>query len=500
MGCFNCFSSNSAKDKHELKGISSPNTVQHTNNPNSYVTEQPPPVPQGRPDTETVIALYAYDARTSSDISFQKDDKLIVLDKSNVDWWKARNLRTNLEGYIPSNYVASADSLQAKDWYFGMIKRVDSEAFLKQGLPGTFLVRESETRPGTWSLSVRAENDPNGNPSMKHFCIRTKSTTGEVFISNKVEFAHVSDLVAYYSQNKGLSIKLLYVCQKNQEQPETFGLAYDTWEVERASIKMEKQLGQGCFGEVWAGTWNGTTKVAIKTMKEGTMDAEKFMEEANVMKKLKHPHVLQLKAICSENEPVWIITELMVNGSLLDYLHKCGAQLTAKGNVTLLIQMAAQCADGMAYLEKENFIHRDLAARNVLVGENNLCKIADFGLSREDIYLADVKSKFPIKWTAPEAAFYQRYTIKSDVWSFGILMYEVITLGKVPYPGMRGQEVLEKIEMGYRMPQPHGCPDQYYNIMKDCWRQEAKERPSFETLKWQLEDYEVAGEGQYDET
>lgn len=320
------------------------------------------------------------------------------------------------------------------------------------------------------------------------------------FITQKEAMESIPDLIQHYSQYKGLSIKLLYVCQKNQEQPETFGLAFDTWEVERSSIKMDKQLGQGCFGEVWAGTWNGTTKVAIKTMKEGTMDAEKFMEEANTMKKLKHPHVLQLKAICSESEPVWIITELMVNGSLLDYLHKCGAQLTAKGNVTLLIQMAAQCADGMAYLEKENFIHRDLAARNVLVGENNLCKIADFGLSREDIYLADVKSKFPIKWTAPEAAFYQRYTIKSDVWSFGILMYEIITLGKVPYPGMRGQEVLEKIEMGYRMPQPHGCPDQFYNIMKDCWRQEAKERPSFETLKWQLEDYEVAGEGQYDET
>jgi len=230
------------------------------------------------------------------------------------------------------------------------------------------------------------------------------------------------------------------------------------------------------------------------------MDADKFLEEANVMKRLKHPHVLQLKAICSREEPVWIITEHMVNGSLQDYLHKRGNSLIRDGNMGVLITMAGQCASGMAYLESENFIHRDLAARNVLVGDNHLCKIADFGLSREDIYLADVKSKFPIKWTAPEAAFYQKYTIKSDVWSFGILMYEIITLGKVPYPGMRGQEVLEKIEGGYRMPQPHGCPEDYYSIMKDCWKQEPNQRPSFETLKWQLDDFNVAMEGQYDET
>eukprot|EP00116_Pleurobrachia_bachei_P000806 sb/3461068/ len=198
---------------------------------------------------------------------------------------------------------------------------------------------------------------------------------------------------------------------------------------------------------VWAATFNNTKKVAVKSMKEGTMDADKFLEEANVMKRLRHPHILQLQAICSTEEPIWIITELMVNGSLQDYLHKKGSTLVKEnGSQTILINMAAQCADGMAYLEAQSFIHRDLAARNVLVGEANLCKIADFGLSREDIYQADVKTKFPIKWTAPEAAFYQQYSIKSDVWSFGILMYEIITLGKVPYPGMRGQEVLEQLE------------------------------------------------------
>lgn len=459
-----------------------------------------PPPPAQAQDDPSVVALYPYEKRTESDISFDKDDILIVLDKSNTDWWKARNTRTREEGYIPSNYVASIHSLQAKAWYFGMIKRGDSEAMLRAGDTGTFLVRESETRPGTLSLSVRGDNNELGQAVIKHFCIRTKSGTGEVFISNKIEFPSVHDLISYYRQNRGLSIKLMYVCPKDQATPETDGLAHDVWEVNRATITLHKELGHGCFGEVWAGTWNNSVSVAVKTMKEGTMDADKFLEEANVMKRLKHPHILQLKAICSREEPVWIITELMVNGSLQDYLHKKGTSLIRDGNPSILINMAGQCASGMAYLEAENFIHRDLAARNVLVGENNLCKIADFGLSREDIYLADVKSKFPIKWTAPEAAFYQRYSIKSDVWSFGILMYEIITLGKVPYPGMRGQEVLEKIETGYRMPMPHGCPEDYYSIMRECWKQDRNERPAFETLKWQLDDFTVAMEGQYDET
>lgn len=493
MGC--CPSTTlKVKEEHDLQERTARNGYQPSVAP-------PPPPPVIVQDDNSVVALYTYQKRSDSDISFEKDDILIILDKSNKDWWKARNTRTRQEGYIPSNYVAPVDSLESKAWYFGAIKRSDSEAFLRAAEPGSFLVRESETRPGTLSLSVRGELNEIGQPIIKHFCIRTKSSTGEVFISNKIEFGNVSDLIEYYCQNKGLSIRLSGVCPRVQAAPETDGLAHDVWEVPRHTIKLHDKLGHGCFGEVWAATFNNTKKVAVKSMKEGTMDADKFLEEANVMKRLRHPHILQLQAICSREEPIWIITELMVNGSLQDYLHKKGTTLVKEnGSQTILINMAAQCADGMAYLEAQSFIHRDLAARNVLVGEANLCKIADFGLSREDIYQADVKTKFPIKWTAPEAAFYQQYSIKSDVWSFGILMYEIITLGKVPYPGMRGQEVLEQLEKGYRMPQPPEAPDGYYSIMRDCWKNEKTERPSFETLKWQLDDFTVAMEGQYDET
>ena len=146
----------------------------------------------------------------------------------------------------------------------------------------------------------------------------------------------------------------------------------------------------------------------------------------------------------------------------------------------------------MAYLEAQNYIHRDLAARNILVAENLICKVADFGLARlidEDTYQAQTGAKFPIKWTAPEAALYNRFTIKSDVWSFGIFLTELVTWGRIPYPGMTNPEVLAQVERGYRMPLPLNCPPRLYDIMLDCWKANEHDRPTFETLQWRLEDF-----------
>ena len=195
------------------------------------------------------------------------------------------------------------------------------------------------------------------------------------------------------------------------------------------------------FGEVWQGTWNGTTKVAIKTLREGTTQPEAFLKEAEIMKKLIHPKLVQLYAVCSREEPIYIVTELMTKGSLLEFLRGEGRQVL---DMAKMIDISTQVAEGMAFLESRGFVHRGLAARNVLVSDGVVVKIADFGLSRvlvEDIYEAHEGARFPIKWTAPEACLENKFSIKSDVWSFGILLTEITTFGRIPYPGMANAEV-----------------------------------------------------------
>uniref|UniRef100_A0A8C1RN76 Tyrosine-protein kinase n=1 Tax=Cyprinus carpio TaxID=7962 RepID=A0A8C1RN76_CYPCA len=425
------------------------------------------------------IALYEYDARTEDDLSFQKGEKFHIINNTEGDWWEARSLDTGKSGYIPSNYVAPVDSIQAEEWYFGKMGRKDAERqLLAQDNPrGTFLIRESETTKGAYSLSVRDWDDAKGD-HVKHYKIR-KLDNGGYYITTRTQFDTVQELVEHYTgQCNTLKTK-------------------DVWEIPRESLQLlNRKLGQGCFGDVWMGMWNGTTKVAVKTLKPGTMSPEAFLDEAQIMKRLRHDKLVQLYAVVSE-EPIYIITEFMTQGSLLDFL-KDGDGRNLK--LPQLVDMAAQIAAGMAYIERMNYIHRDLRAANILVGDSLVCKIADFGLARlieDNEYTARQGAKFPIKWTAPEAALYGKFTIKSDVWSFGILLTELITKGRVPYPGMNNREVLEQVERGYRMPSPQGCPASLHELMLQCWRKDPDERHTFEYLQSFLEDYFTATEPQY---
>uniref|UniRef100_A0A674CY18 Tyrosine-protein kinase n=2 Tax=Salmo trutta TaxID=8032 RepID=A0A674CY18_SALTR len=389
------------------------------------------------------VALYDYEARTEDDLSFRKGEKFQIINSTEGDWWDARSLTTGGNGYIPSNYVAPVDSIQAEDWYFGKLGRKDAERqLLFTGNPrGTYLIRESETTKGAFSLSIRDWDDVKGD-HVKHYKIR-KLDSGGYYITTRAQFETLQQLVQHYS-----------------------------------------------------GTWNGTTKVAVKTLKPGTMSPESFLEEAQIMKKLRHDKLVQLYAVVSE-EPIYIVTEYMGKGSLLDFL-KDGEGRGLK--LPNLVDMAAQVAAGMAYIERMNYIHRDLRSANILVGDNLVCKIADFGLARlieDNEYTARQGAKFPIKWTAPEAALYGKFTIKSDVWSFGILLTELVTKGRVPYPGMNNREVLEQVERGYRMPCPQDCPISLHELMVQCWKKDAEERPTFEYLQAFLEDYFTATEPQY---
>ncbi|XP_024275661.1 tyrosine-protein kinase FRK isoform X2 [Oncorhynchus tshawytscha] len=400
-------------------------------------------------------------------------------------------------GYIPANYVAPVESLDAEPWYFADTKRLDAEKLLlsEGNQHGAFLIRHCESQKGELSLSVLDRD------KVKHYKLR-KVDTGGYYVSRSRTFLTLRELVEHYSKlEDGLCVRLLEPCKKT-EAPQTHGLSYNTadhWEIDRSSVKLLNKLGAGQFGEVYEGIWNDTTSVAVKTLKHGSMDAKDFLQEAQIMKKLRHPKLIQLYAVCTVEEPIYIITELMKNGSLLDYLQKSNSSsskdMGMKLGVSDQIEMAAQVASGMAYLEQQNYIHRDLAARNVLVGENNVCKVADFGLARvfmmesENVYEAKEGTKFPVKWTAPEAIHGNKFTIKSDVWSFGILLYEIMTFGQMPYATMTNYQVVQRVPTGYRMPCPPNCPKVMYEIMSDCWKDNENDRPTFETLQWKLEDF-----------
>ncbi|XP_020027540.1 tyrosine-protein kinase HCK isoform X2 [Castor canadensis] len=452
----------------------------------------PPGSVEGSDDV-IVVALYDYEAIHREDLSFQKGEQMVVLEETG-EWWRARSLATRKEGYIPSNYVARVNSLETEEWFFKGISRKDAERHLLApgNVLGSFMIRDSETTKGSYSLSVR-DYDPQQGDTVKHYKIRTLDSGG-FYISPRSTFSNLQELVDHYKKGKdGLCQKLSVPCVAPKPQKPW---EKDAWEIPRESLKLEKRLGAGQFGEVWMAIYNKHTKVAVKTMKPGSMSVEAFLAEANLMKTLQHDKLVKLHAVVTQ-EPIYIITEFMAKGSLLDFLK---SEEGSKQPLPKLIDFSAQIAEGMAFIEQRNYIHRDLRAANILVSASLVCKIADFGLARiieDNEYTAREGAKFPIKWTAPEAINFGSFTIKSDVWSFGILLMEIVTYGRIPYPGMSNPEVIRALERGYRMPRPEHCPEELYNIMTRCWKNRPEERPTFEYIQSVLDDFYTATESQY---
>ena len=465
-----------------------------------------PPRPKSMSkDKIRVKALYNFEAINSDDLSFKKGDLMEIEDSvaQEDDWWVAVHLTTHEKGYIPSNYVVVDDTAaENQDWWCDFDRKEADKMLLLPGNPtGTFLVRES-TDKMTYVLSVRDLEKINNEPCVKHYRIRKLDNGKGFFISSKISFPSLFELIEYYKQTQdGLCCNLFEACPKKRPN-----VQFRDLEIRREMVELTTKLGAGCFGDVWKGKLRKVVDVAVKTLKRGTMTSEAFLQEAKIMHKLTHPKLVLLMAVVSVQEPFYIITELMINGALLDYLRsEKGKRLTFSN----LLDMNSQIAEGMTYLESENFVHRDLRAANILIGENLEVKVADFGLARileddDDVYQANVNTKFPIKWTAPEAALHRHFSVKSDVWSFGIVMYEIITLGKVPYPGMNGREVLSLVESGRRMEKPTFSQsflktDSYFDQMYKCWDQNAEERPTFEYLHHFFDNYEISSEERYGE-
>ncbi|XP_053921020.1 fibroblast growth factor receptor 3 isoform X8 [Cuculus canorus] len=280
------------------------------------------------------------------------------------------------------------------------------------------------------------------------------------------------------------------------------------WELARSRLTLGKPLGEGCFGQVVMAEAIGIDKdkpnkaitVAVKMLKDDATDKDlsDLVSEMEMMKMIgKHKNIINLLGACTQDGPLYVLVEYASKGNLREYLRArrppgmdysfdtCKLpeeQLTFKD----LISCAYQVARGMEYLASQKCIHRDLAARNVLVTEDNVMKIADFGLARDvhniDYYKKTTNGRLPVKWMAPEALFDRVYTHQSDVWSFGVLLWEIFTLGGSPYPGIPVEELFKLLKEGHRMDKPANCTHDLYMIMRECWHAVPSQRPTFKQL------------------
>ncbi|XP_044056085.1 tyrosine-protein kinase receptor Tie-1 isoform X2 [Siniperca chuatsi] len=292
----------------------------------------------------------------------------------------------------------------------------------------------------------------------------------------------------------------LTLTRRPKPTPEPLTYPILEWE----DIKFEDVIGEGNFGQVIKAMIKkdgSKMSAAIKMLKEfaSENDHRDFAGELEVLCKLgQHPNIINLIGACENRGYLYIAIEYAPYGNLLDFLRKSRVLETdpafAKEHGTAstltsqqLLQFAVDVATGMHYLSDKQFIHRDLAARNVLVGDNLVAKIADFGLSRgEEVYVKKTMGRLPVRWMAIESLNYSVYTTKSDVWSFGVLLWEIVSLGGTPYCGMTCAELYEKLPQGYRMEKPKNCDDEVYELMKQCWRDRPYERPPFSQISVQL--------------
>lgn len=436
------------------------------------------------------VSQWDFQGSTPQELSFKAGDCFQAVDRSG-DWWLVERLRadgsrTGEQGYVPYNYMAEEGSVEEQPWFFGDLSRTEAVNLLQKGgnKTGSFLIRGSDKQGFMYALSARSQNN------VRHFKI-FQDEQGEYHVNTSNFFKDLNKLIEFYKV-KPIAKDLLLTSPCVKDEPtgtELSLLPVDEWERPKEEFQLAQKLGSGNFSQVYEGYWLGRVKikVAIKTINQDVTTQESFVKETSFLKTLRHRNLLSLYAVCSVGNPFYIVTELLSKGDLLKFLRGVeGEQL----NVDALLDIAGQVVDGMHYLETKNCVHRDLAARNILIGKNNICKIADFGLARfikDEIYVSQSK-EMPYKWTAPEALAFGRYTLKSDVWSFGILLYEIMSRGMNLYPGLDNSDVLHYLRKGNRMAAPPNCSDKIYKVMLDCWQEKPQKRPTFDDLKISIDN------------
>ncbi|XP_056410077.1 tyrosine-protein kinase SRK2-like [Hyla sarda] len=437
----------------------------------------------------TKVSTYSYKPRSSQDLDIKKGQHVEIIEDRG-EWVIARTLNGNGEsttGFIPTNFLANEGSLEAEDWYFGSMTKLDAKRYLLQeeNRSGSYLMWKKE-EDDCYYISVREEQN------VRHYRVH-QSRNGSFYLVERASFSSLKGLVQYYCQQcDGLCTKLENPCVK-LDLPTVESISHttiDQLEIDPSSIQRVRKLGSGRFGTVWLGLWNGTTEVAVKELQVTAESLHKTMHgEAETMWKLSHEKLLKLYAVCLQTNPVFIVTEYMPHGNLKKYLQ--AHQKEKDLPFPQMVDFAVQICQGMKYMEQKGCVHRDLRSENILLSAMMSCKIGDFGLARfmdSTSIAVTADAQIPIKWTAPEVFLMQKYTSKSDLWSFGVLLVEIVTYGKSPFPNKNNGQYRQDILNNKPLTPPPESPEDISDIMRMCWRYRPETRPSFFEIQQFLMD------------
>ena len=390
-------------------------------------------------------------------------------------------------------------------WFFGKISLNKAEELLKMpsNSDGSFLIRTTETCNGWYCLSILHRE------RVQHYLI-SRSDTGYLFLTSKVAFPTLKELVSYYKlQAHGLCCRLARPCLHTEQLQRSHAYAdidingqeinhtdleidrqlrevnHTDLEINRQEIALVKVYEDGEFTVSWEALWKNTTPVVVEIPKLNKISSTEFLKAIDTIKRLQHPKIIHLHATCTREHPFFAVTEHSMHGNLLHFLRNHEHYEHHLG-LSDLIDIAVQVAEGMAYIERRNCTHRHLMAKNVLVGNQLDCKLSGFIATcptGKDV------NEAALKWLAPEVALQSMYSIKSDVWSFGVVLYEINTYGCIPYPELSNTEMVALFQRGQHMACPTTCDPRLYKIMLHCWREKPEDRWTFETLARQLSDF-----------
>ncbi|XP_030832504.1 tyrosine-protein kinase CSK [Strongylocentrotus purpuratus] len=393
----------------------------------------------------------------------------------------------------------------------GKISRERAEALLKPWQDGFYLIRESTHYPGDFTLCVCISG------RVEHYHIITtqnhnSSGRNSLTIDEEVFFLNLQELIQHYTEDadglvcnlkKPVERKLDNIMdghhhsqrgpqhtadgsfKKDGDKNEMKNLMSGPWAVNKNELKLGEEIGHGFFGAVKVGEYQNK-KVAVKVISGDNEAAQSIVAEASIMTQLRHPNLVALIGVIPDQpNSISIVLEFMAKGNLLDYVRSRGRTVITR---KLQLKFSIDIGAGMCYLEQKLFVHRDLAARNILISEDDVAKVSDFGLAQDNSTQLGTGGKIPVKWTAPEAYKKKLFTTKSDVWSFGILLWELFSFGRVPYPRVPADDVMTFLTEGSRMQAPgDNCKD-VHELMMKCWQTEPEKRPTFSQLQVRLKE------------